>query len=132
MKLDFILIFLSILLQSLSGLFGKKGALEIERFTVINAISNLNYLLSLVCLGLQAITWQIALKKYPLSFAYSFMSGVYVLILIFSFFVFHESISLNNILGTVIIMIGIIFLSMGNSNKAQGGQGYKNKWLPII
>jgi drug/metabolite transporter (DMT)-like permease len=115
--MNFIFIFLSVLLQALSGLFGKKGALEIEHFTVMNIVTNVNYILSLLCLGLQAITWQLALKKYPLSFAYFFMSGVYVFILLFSFFVFHESVSLNNILGTIIIMVGIVFLSMGNSTK---------------
>jgi multidrug transporter EmrE-like cation transporter len=120
MRINFIFIFLSVLLQALSGLFGKKGAIEIEHFTVINIITNINYILSLLCLGLQAITWQIALKKYPLSYAYFFMSGVYGFILFFSFFVFHESVSLNNILGTVIIMTGIIFLSMGYSTKEKG------------
>ena len=54
--------------------------------------------------------WLLALSKLELSHAYPFMSGAFVLVFIFSVFLFNESVSLQKILGLSLIVIGIAVL----------------------
>lgn len=58
-----------------------------------------------------SLTWMAALKEFELSKAYPFMSLSFVCVLVLSFFIFKESISLQKIIGSILIIIGIIFIS---------------------
>jgi multidrug transporter EmrE-like cation transporter len=69
--------------------------------------SNYFYLVSLLCLGLQAVCWPLALRRFPLFWSYTFMSGVYVVIPVISHFIFKEHVSFRNIVGSITIMAGI-------------------------
>ncbi len=109
-KFYFIFIILSLLFQSMTAVFGKYASLSLGSFTLHNILSNYYYLLSILCLGSQAICWQFALKKFDLFWAYLFMSGIFIVILIVSHFIFREDVTLNNILGALVIMAGIIVL----------------------
>ena len=113
MKLNsnFIFIIFSILLQAGSGIFGKYAALSTESFNPLTTVTNIFYLFSIICLILQAIFWQQALISYPLSFAYPFMSLVNFVVLISSYFLFQEGISINNLLGLILISYGITILA---------------------
>lgn len=55
--------------------------------------------------------WMAAMTKFELSFAYPFMSGAFVLVFIFSVFLFQETVSWNKILGLIFIVLGIIITS---------------------
>ncbi len=110
-NLNFIFIVLCILLQSAGGIFGKYAALTTEGFNPLETIINVFYLLSIVCLFLQALFWQQTLIHYPLSFAYPFMSLVNFVVLILSYFFFQEGISLNNLFGLILISSGIKILA---------------------
>jgi len=101
--------------QSLSIIFGKTAAIRIESFDLLNILNSKFYFLSLFCLVLQAVVWQIALQKIPLNKAYFFMSGVYFVIILSSYFIFHENVSFNNIAGTAIILTGIVNLVRENN-----------------
>jgi multidrug transporter EmrE-like cation transporter len=104
-------IILSILLQSLNAIFKKYAATTLHDVTLFTIMTNLFYLLALVCLFLQAIVWQQALNHYPLSVAYPFMSLVSFVVLIASAVLFHEGITVANIAGLVFISVGITVLS---------------------
>ena len=54
--------------------------------------------------------WLLALSKLELSHAYPFMSGAFVLVFIFSVFLFNESVSLQKIFGMSLIVVGIAVL----------------------
>ncbi len=112
-RLDFyfICIVLSLLFQTASLGFGKQAALTLEEFSALAIATNIYFLASLVCLGLQALVWPLALRRYPLSQAYFFMSAVLVNILIMSRFIFHETISTGNMAGALLIVAGIIVLT---------------------
>jgi drug/metabolite transporter (DMT)-like permease len=102
-----ILIILSIVFHVLATICLKFGALHNEEYTILAITTNIFYLLSLLSLFLQALTWQFTLRKFNLSHAYMYTSLYYPFILIFSYFVFKETITLGNIAGTIIIFIGI-------------------------
>ena len=104
-------IFSSIFFQSASIVLGKQGALDLKAFTLSNIIHDYFYLLSLFCLGCQAIAWQLVLRRYPLFWAYLWMSTVYIIIIIASYFIFNEPITLCNMIGSLLIICGIIAIN---------------------
>lgn len=52
--------------------------------------------------------WMAAMTKFEVSYAYPFMSGAFVLVLILSVWLFHESMSWEKALGLLLIVAGII------------------------
>jgi multidrug transporter EmrE-like cation transporter len=115
---NYLFIFLAILFQAISGVSGKYAALSISVASSfpLNLITNVFYLFSLLCMFFQAIVWQQALKHYPLSLAYPFMSLVNFVILIASAVLFGEGITVGNIAGLLLISIGIAVLSQEFKN----------------
>ena len=61
----------------------------------------------MVLLGF-AILWQLALEKIPLTVAYMQKGILYVLILIWSAVIFDETITIQNIVGSVFIIAGVV------------------------
>ncbi|NLG04492.1 MAG: EamA family transporter [Clostridia bacterium] len=62
-------------------------------------------------LGLYAICWQQAIKGFSPSIAYSNKSVTTIWVLIFSQIFFHEGITLKNVIGAVIIILGVILVA---------------------
>ena len=107
----FSFIILAIAFQSLSGIFGKYAALSLPAPSLMGIVTNAFYILSLGCLFLQAIVWQQALRHFPLSVAYPFMGLVNFVVLFSSAILFQEGVTLANIVGLVLISMGIAVLS---------------------
>ena len=68
------------------------------------------YLGTLVCMGLVACVWILVLQRFPLSYAYPFMSIVRGLVLMGAWFLFREPVQPQELLGIVIIMLGIALI----------------------
>lgn len=62
-------------------------------------------------MGLYALVWQQVITQMPLSTAYMFKGTSLIFILVFSAILFSESITLNNVIGSAIIITGIVFYS---------------------
>lgn len=97
----------SLLCQVLSVGFGKQAALSMTAFSLHSVVTNRYYLLSIICLVIQAVLWPIALRHYQLSFAYLYMSGAYPVILFMSWLVFFEKVTMFNIVGSLFVVAGI-------------------------
>ncbi len=61
--------------------------------------------------GLSTVLWLYILSKIPFSTAYAFTSIAYAFSLFAGYFLFHESVSLQKIIGTVLILTGVIFFA---------------------
>ena len=57
--------------------------------------------------------WMAAMTKLELSFAYPFMSAAFVLVFLFSVFLFQEAVNWQKIVGLAFIVLGIIISSRG-------------------
>jgi multidrug transporter EmrE-like cation transporter len=68
---------------------------------------------SLAAAFLAFLFWVFAMTKFDLSHAYPFTSLAFLLVMIFSGVFLHEPITLLKILGTILIMAGIIVGSNG-------------------
>lgn len=64
-----------------------------------------------VCLGVYAILWQQVLKKVDLTTAYVHKSTTLMWSLLWSVTLFHESIKWNNVVGVLIIVVGIVLVT---------------------
>lgn len=58
-----------------------------------------------------SLAWMAALKEFELSKAYPFMSLSFVFVLIISYWLFKETVSTEKIIGSILIILGVIILS---------------------
>ncbi len=108
--MHWLFLLMALLLQSAAVILIKKASLSIETLSLFSVFTNPYYIAAMICMFFQAIVWQFVLVRFPLTLAYYFMSGIYVVILGAGYFIFGEVVSLKNILGTVIIVVGICML----------------------
>jgi drug/metabolite transporter (DMT)-like permease len=76
---------------------------------------SLEYILAIACgvlvLGIYAFSWQQIIKRMPISEAYMFKGTSIVFILLLSAWLFCENITLQNIIGSIIIILGIVLFA---------------------
>ncbi len=103
-KLKYIILLQFIIMfYTLSGVMAKKAS-----FT--NFLSKefiFYYALEIVILGIYAIMWQQIIKKFSISVAYANKGMAILWSLLWSMIFFNESITVNNIIGALIILLGI-------------------------
>lgn len=62
---------------------------------------------------LAGISWMLAMTKFEISYAYPFVSLNYILVLFAGFFLFNESITLTKIVGSIVVMVGVVLIAKG-------------------
>ena len=97
-------LFLAVGLYSCYAIFGKFSA----RYEVFSLLWILLYGCSLLVLVVYSMIWQLILERITLSQAYLAKGFYYGFILLWSALIFKEHISWNQILGVIIITIGIV------------------------
>lgn len=70
------------------------------------------YGLEIAILGIYAILWQQIIKRFELSIAYANRSMAILWSLAWAVIFFHESITLNNVIGVLIVLVGTILVNM--------------------
>lgn len=100
--------------QTLSK-FGVQQAEETRRIINIFIISGY------VLLVLRAAIWIWVVRKVKLSLAYPVLSITYVLILLISYYIFNEPLTIRKILGAVLIMAGVFLVGYGELRNRKSG-----------
>ena len=98
-----LLLSLSLVLQSLSSVFIKYAG----QFETLSPEFIFYYVIAVGGLGGFAIMWQFLLELIPLTTAYLRKGILYILILIWSVILFNETVTINNIIGSIFIIAGI-------------------------
>lgn len=98
-----ILLSLSLVIQSLSSVFIKYAG----KYETLSKEFIFFYVLAVGCLGVFAIMWQLLLELIPLTTAYLRKGILYILILIWSVILFREQVTVCNVIGSIIIIVGI-------------------------
>lgn len=116
-KMNVIIIILSgILCASLGQVFWKLGMNAvgaIENFSISGIVSmflNPLVFLGLLMYGLSTIFWLIALSQKDLSYVYPFIALTFIIVLLLSKFLLHENVGIYRIIGTLIIIAGLIIV----------------------
>lgn len=88
---------------------------ELEEATGLWAMAltalNMPIIIGLFIYVISAATWIWVLTKVDISVAYPFISLGFVMTLVFGALVFDESLSASKIIGTVLIIVGCIFVA---------------------
>jgi drug/metabolite transporter (DMT)-like permease len=62
-------------------------------------------------MGIYALLWQQVIMRMELSTAYMFKGLSLIFVLLFSVFLFGEAITVNNLIGAILIITGIVFFA---------------------
>ena len=96
---------------------GKAGALPATLSQKIPFLLKLvlnPWVMSAMAAGFLALVcWLAAMTKFELSYAYPFMSLAFVLVLILSVILFHETVTLPKVLGVLLVISGLVVASRG-------------------
>lgn len=59
--------------------------------------------------------WMATMTKFEISFAYPFMSSAFVLVFLLSVILFHEAVTIQKVVGLMLIIVGIFVTSKSMS-----------------
>ncbi|MCQ2975204.1 MAG: hypothetical protein MJ211_10410 [Bacteroidales bacterium] len=104
---NFLFMMLAFAIYSSSGIFSKMASY----YEFLSPMYIINIGGVILVLGIYAIMWQLILKKMPLTIAFMWKCVCSIWGLLFSYFIFNENITLNNILGIIIIIGGLLYLT---------------------
>ncbi|CAB1243912.1 SMR family transporter [Clostridium sp. MT-14] len=113
------LILISVFLGAMGQVLVKYGAVNLQLdFTlkyllpsILSILKNIPVMCGIVSYGLSFLLWIKILSKVELSYAYPMVSLGYIIIMLFSYFIFKENITLMRILGVGFIIVGVILVS---------------------
>lgn len=103
----FVLLHLSILLFSATGIFSKLVANSVNSYGIFHVNTFIFAGLMLINCAVYALFWQQNLKYFDVNVAYAHRSVYNVWSLLWAVLIFSEKITVGNIIGTVLIIGGI-------------------------
>jgi drug/metabolite transporter (DMT)-like permease len=117
-NIDWVLIFVGVIMSSLGAIFLKLGAIRINYDgDLVNILKQLtlNWRIFIGCLMylMPVLIWIFLLKKIELSFLQPIFSLVYIVTPFFAFFLLNETLNFYRLIGIIMIVIGI-FVSCFN------------------
>jgi len=62
---------------------------------------------------LAGVSWMLAMTRFEIGYAYPFISLNYVIVFGASILLFNEALSISKIVGTVLVIVGIIVIAKG-------------------
>ncbi len=101
------LLHLNIVIFSFTGVFSKFAAGSIQSNGLFSAQTVFWGILIVLNCGIYAVFWQYILKFFEVNVAYSHSAVYNIWSLIWAWLIFHESINIGNLAGTILIIIGI-------------------------
>lgn len=105
--LDFVILYGGFVIYSASSVFAKKAGIQDTPF-----IALIYFMLEFLFLGIYAMIYQQALKRFSLSTAMSNKGVTVLLSLIWSVLIFKESVTLMNMIGAVLVTAGVVVVSI--------------------
>jgi multidrug transporter EmrE-like cation transporter len=94
------------------GMSRMGGAATVGGSLIRNIVTSPWVVGGLVVYGLGVINWLMALSHLELSYAYPFASLSYIGIIVGSYFIFKERITLLRVAGIAVIIIGVLVTSL--------------------
>jgi multidrug transporter EmrE-like cation transporter len=117
---ELILVLIPIFIGTFGQIFLKKGMIQVGGFAIRNTnmlnkfieiFSNPWVLAGFIFYFLSSLLWLIAISRIQLSIAYPMLSMSYILILIASWFLFNEPVTLVRWGGVAVICCGVFLIS---------------------
>lgn len=113
-----ILILVSIVLTAGGQLFFKKGMMVLDHHhqqaslwkLMAYGLINEYVLLGFLSFGAGAVLWLGVLAKEEVSYAYPLSGLGYIIVLVGSYLLFHEHLSLSRVVGVLLLLLGLVFI----------------------
>lgn len=104
----YILLHLTVMLFSFTSVYSKAASGFYNREGLISPMLYLFLFLMLLNCALYAVIWQKVIKKFELNVAYANRTVYLIWSQIWAVVIFHENLSVNNIIGMIIVFIGVL------------------------
>lgn len=105
-----LLLHFNILIFSLTGIFSKCAANSVNQNGLFDIHTMLFGALMLLNCGIYAIFWQQTLKRFDVHVAYVHKAVYNIWSLLWAVLIFSEQITIGNVIGTALIIIGIVVM----------------------
>ena len=126
--LTLIALHLLLLVYSLSGIFSKNAAAQ----EFLSVPFMLFYAGMLAVLFVYAIGWQQILKRMALSAAFANKAVTVVWGMLWGWLIFGETISLINMLGAALVILGVIIYARADGREQRRGDGIDgDEWIVL-
>ena len=104
---NILLLQLIVMIYTLSGVAAKYAS----NYEFLSLAFIVFYGVEIVILGVYAILWQQIIKKFDLSIAYANRAMALLWSMVWAIVFFHESVTVKNIIGVVIVIVGTIIVN---------------------
>lgn len=104
---DYLQLHLNILLFSLTSVFSKMASVQYNKSGLTGVLFYVFVFLMIANCGIYAIAWQQVIKKFSLSTAYANRSVYLLWSQIWAIVIFHENLSVQNIIGILVVLSGV-------------------------
>lgn len=111
-----ILLLLVVLSNTSSQLLLKAAAVCNTASNYLLSFFNFFYIFGLLVYFVSFCLWQIVLKRLPLTVAHPFCSLVFLTVPYFCWLIFDETITLNYVMGSIVICLGVCMTSYYSIN----------------
>jgi multidrug transporter EmrE-like cation transporter len=115
---SFLILLTALTANALANVFVKMAAVSLAKTEgivsfLLGSMKNLYIWLALVCFAVAFVLYGVSLTKLKLSVAYPIMTSAgFILVSLFSHFLFKESVTVTKIIGMVVIVTGIWLVSI--------------------
>ena len=119
--MNYLILATSVLLAVTGQLLMKRGMVLFGTFPatqllvkIIPMFMNPYVFFGFAAFGLSSLFWLIVLSRMELSLVYPLVSVSYVLVALFSYFVFKENVTMIRWIGVLVILAGVFLVSRSN------------------
>ena len=114
---DYILLHLNIMLLSFTSVFSKLASNCLNRDGIRSLWLYIFLFLMLLNCFVYALAWQKVIKKFELNVAYANRSIYLIWSQVWAVAIFHENLTVRNIVGLLIVFAGVIIVSTQTGGK---------------
>lgn len=107
-----------VVIYTLSSVMSKFAAANVEDMTKFVLFFGLEFAL----LGIYAVLWQQMIKRFELSVAYANRAMALVWSMIWAVIFFHDEISIQNICGVLLVILGILIINTEHKGETKGNE----------
>lgn len=116
---DYLFLHLSVVMFSFTSVFSKFASIEFNRGGIRNPKLYLFVFLMFFVCFLYAFCWQKIIKKFDLNIGYANRSVYLLWSQIWAVSIFHESLSVRNVIGLLIVLAGVVVVSLSAEQKEE-------------
>ena len=111
----YFLLHLNIMLFSFTGVFSKLASNAYKEHGLFHPSFFFFVFLMLLNCAVYAVAWQKIIKRFSLSVAYANRSVYLIWSQLWAVFIFHENLSVQNIIGMAVLFIGVLIVQTAES-----------------